>query len=319
MQEIDLAVIGGGPAGLSAAIYGASEGLKTVLFERSAGFGGQSASSSRIENYLGFSNGLSGKALATQAHSQAIRLGAECRPKSNVQGIAPQRDGRVLVTVNGEEWMAKAVIIACGLSYRRLNLPGEELRGIHYGTGATGAMKGKAVVIVGGANSAGQAAIHAAEKGAKRVDMIVRGPGLEQSMSDYLVKRIQANKVIHVHTQEQVTKLQGRDEVESIVLAHDGELDCDDVFVFIGSAPDTDAFRNISRDQDGYFITDDLFASQHGFSLETSMPGVFAVGDIRSGSVHRVATAVGSGAEAVEQVHQYLALRAAQKEGVFAA
>ncbi|WP_242910110.1 FAD-dependent oxidoreductase [Actinomadura terrae] len=320
----DLIVVGGGPSGLGAAVYGASEGLKTVVVERRA-LGGQAGQSSRIENYLGFPDGVSGAQLADRARRQADRFGAELLQAGEVAALESRGTARVARLSDGTEIAAHAVILATGVSYRRLSAPGVDDfvgRGVYYGAALTEAPScaDEEVAIVGGANSAGQAAVHLA-KYAKRVHIIVRADGLERSMSHYLVEQIAATPNIEVHAGKTVCGVEGADRLERLTLQWpDGlrTIDAHWLFVFIGAEPGTGWLDGyVERDQRGYVLTGpDLVAggrrparwplARQPYHLETSVPGVFAAGDVRSESMKRVASAVGDGAMAVALVHRYL-------------
>jgi len=323
----DLIIVGGGPAGLGAAVYGASEGLRTVLVESRA-TGGQAGQSSRIENYLGFPEGVSGGQLTDRARRQAGRFGAELLTARTVVGLEAQGTRRVVELDDGRRVAAHAVLLATGVSYRRLRADGaDEMvgRGVFYGAAATQeqACVDQHVVIVGGANSAGQAAMFFARRAA-RVTLAVRGPDLERSMSHYLIQQIRGNDRIEVRCCTEVIACRGEGHLEQVVLRDSSsgsseEIDCGHVFVFIGAAPKTDWLpAELARDGSGFVLTgNDLLDSgrrpqgwapdRDPFHLETSIPGVFVAGDVRSTSVKRVASAVGEGAMAVTLVHQYLA------------
>ncbi|MQA00233.1 MAG: response regulator [Dehalococcoidia bacterium] len=320
----DLLIVGAGPAGLAAAVYGASEGLHTLLVERDAA-GGQAGMSSRIENYLGFPGGLSGNDLARRALTQAQRFGAEfllTREATHLQ----HREGSITVGLDdGSEVGAASVIIATGVSYRRLEAPGvEELtgRGIYYGAAMTEAesVRGERICIVGGANSAGQAALHFADY-AREVTLLVRGPSLDASMSRYLVERVEGAPNVEVRCNVSVLEARGEGHLESLVICDPdgGRLETvhmDAMFVFIGATPPTNWLAGgLERDDHGYILTgQDLVAADRTnrtwpldrapFLLETSVPGVFSAGDVRHGSGKRVAAAVGEGAMAVMSVWQ---------------
>lgn len=298
-----VAIIGAGPAGLSAAVYAASEGLSVTVYEQSLTangqamqVGGQAATSSRIENFLGFPNGLSGADLATRAHQQATRLGAVFM-NYGIQGVASDGDRRILLLEGGTYQVVDTVIIAVGVHYKRLGVL-QDATNVHYGAATHLASKyaGMDVVVVGGANSAGQAALHLARY-VNTVTMLVRGDGIERTMSDYLVKRIHDHPDIHVRTN---TEIMGAgvsgDEVDNLTTTT-GHVPSDALFVFIGATPLTTYF-SVDKDERGFITTDHTF--------ETSTPGVFAVGDVRAGSTKRVATAIGEGAQVVSQVHAYL-------------
>jgi thioredoxin reductase (NADPH) len=322
----DLAIYGAGPAGLSAAVYGASEGLQTVLVERWA-LGGQAGSSSKIENYLGFPEGISGAALAERARDQAIKFGAEILlARAGVRAEFPPGRGIVYLE-DGTRIMARTSICATGVAYRTLGLEGEERfagAGLSYGAGASEAalIHGEDVYVVGGGNSAGQAALHFAQSG-NRVRMVVRDASLKNTVSQYLVDRITSAPNIDVQTCTKVTALSGDDVLQEITLtdARTGErrqAKTHWLFVCIGGVPQTDwaVEVGIVRDEGGYLVTGpDLREYKRDLQwpleraplhLETSTPGVFAAGDVRHASIKRVASAVGEGAMAVALVHRYL-------------
>lgn len=308
MDTRDVVIIGAGPAGLCSAVYAASEGLNTLLLDRSDKVGGQAGESSRIENYLGFPEGISGKELTLKAARQALRLGAEIQ--TAFEGIRLLRDGGHLVIqcANGSEIVSRAVILSTGVDYRTLNIPGAEstLKGISYGTADYTNAKGQRVFIVGAANSAGQAALHFAKLGAK-VDILMRGTDLRKGMSAYLVDRIENDESITVRSCTTVEAAEGDEKLKSLTItdtceARTVEVDADALAVFIGASPRTAWLSCCTRDAQGYLVT-----GESKRSLETSIPGVFAAGDVRADGVKRVATAVGDGALAVSQVHQYLA------------
>jgi thioredoxin reductase (NADPH) len=319
----DLVVVGGGPAGLGAAVYGASEGLHTVLVE-SVATGGQAGQSSRIENYLGFPDGVSGAQLTDRARRQAVHFGAELLTAHEVVRLESRGSAQRLLFSDGGEISAHSVILATGVSYRTLEAQGvDDLRGkgIYYGSAATEgpSCAGQEVYIIGGANSAGQAAVYFS-KHAKRVHMLVRGPSLEATMSSYLIDQIDGIDNIEVHTCTQVVSCKGSEHLERVTLTNSAtgdsrEVDTEWMFVFIGAAPRTDWLPgDLLRDDRGFLLTGpDLHGKPTGWALErepyhleTSMPGVFAAGDVRAESVKRVASAVGDGAMAVTLVHRYL-------------
>jgi thioredoxin reductase (NADPH) len=319
----DLVVVGAGPAGLGAAVYGASEGLRTVLVEQVA-TGGQAGQSSRIENYLGFPDGVSGAQLTDRARRQAVRFGAELLTAREVVGLETLGSARRVKFTDGSEISAHSVILATGVSYRTLDAQGvDDLcgRGIYYGSATTEgpSCAGQEVYIIGGANSAGQAAVYFS-KHAKHVHMLVRGPSLEATMSSYLIDQIGGIENIEVHTCTQVVSCKGSDHLERVTLTNSAtgesrEVDTEWMFVFIGAAPRTDWLPgDLLRDDRGFVLTGpDLHGKPAGwglerepYHLETSMPGVFAAGDVRAESVKRVASAVGDGAMAVTLVHRYL-------------
>jgi len=319
----DLVVVGGGPAGLGAAVYGASEGLRTVLVEQLA-TGGQAGQSSRIENYLGFPDGVSGAQLTERARRQAVRFGAEVLTARQVVGLESLGSARRLRFSDGSELSAHSVILATGVSYRTLEAPGVgELcgRGVYYGSATTEgpSCAGQDVYVVGGANSAGQAAVYFSHH-AKRVHLIVRGPSLEATMSQYLIGQIADIDNIDVHTGTEVVSCKGSDHLERLTLQNSltgesQEVPAEWLFVFIGAAPRTEWLPGeLQRDGRGFVLTGpDLRGRPPGwpldrdpYHLETSLPGVFAAGDVRAESVKRVASAVGDGAMAVTLVHRYL-------------
>ncbi|HZG37113.1 MAG TPA: FAD-dependent oxidoreductase [Nodosilinea sp.] len=323
----DLVIVGGGPAGLAAAVYGASEGLHTLLIEREAP-GGQAGTSSRIENYLGFPVGLSGSDLARRAVAQARRFGVEILAPQAVQSLRADNDYRLLTLSDGIEIGAHAVILALGVSWRRLGTPGLEQftgAGVYYGAAQTEALacEGEDVYMIGGANSAGQAAMNFA-KHARSVTMLVRGDSLTKSMSQYLIEQIAATPNITVQTHTSVIEAKGGTQLESLVLQNavtgaTETVPAQSLFIFIGAIPHTDWLGDVvQRDGRGYLLTGPDLAStgvpphqvwsqeRPPFLLETSLPGVFAVGDVRHGSIKRVASGVGEGSICVQFVHQYL-------------
>ena len=322
----DLIVIGGGPAGLGAAVYGASEGLRTVLVERTA-TGGQAGQSSRIENYLGFPDGVSGAQLTDRARRQAAKFGAEVLTTRDVVGLEVNGSARSVRFADGSTIDAHTVILATGVSYRRLAAPGlDEMtgRGVYYGSALTeaAACSGQDVFIVGGANSAGQAAVYLS-RGAKSVTILVRGPSLERSMSYYLIQQIDNIPNITVRTCTEVIRADGGDHLETLTLRDTSTGGTETVsaqwmFLFIGAAPLTDWLENVvMRDERGFVVSgpdlsvegqrpDGWELDRPPYHLETSVPGVFVAGDARAESAKRVASAVGEGAMAVMLVHRYL-------------
>jgi thioredoxin reductase (NADPH) len=323
----ELVIVGGGPAGLAAGVYGASEGLKTVIVEREAP-GGQAGLSSRIENYLGFPSGLSGDDLARRAVAQARRFGAEILAPQEVVKVRSEGPYRVLTLADGCELSCHAIVIASGVQWRKLDVPGiERLQGagVYYGAASTEALscRDEDVYIVGGANSAGQAAIHFARY-TRSVMMLVRGAGLGATMSQYLIRDIEQTPNIRVECGAQVVAVHGEDKLEAISIActRSGSVDrrpASALFVFIGAAPRTDWLGGfVERDDRGFILTgaevmrqgnrpNGWTADRDPFLLETSVPGVFAVGDVRHGSIKRVASSVGEGSIAIQFVHAHLA------------
>ena len=328
MPFYDLIIIGGGPAGLAAAVYGASEGLSTLLIERQAP-GGQAGMSSNIENYLGFPTGLTGSNLARRAVAQAIRFGAEILTPQEVVGIRIADPYRIVKVKDGTEISCHALIIACGVSYRNLDgVKGMEKltgAGVYYGASMVDALscKGEDVFMVGGANSAGQAAIHFS-KYAKTVTLLVRGDSLNKSMSSYLIHQINETPNIRILLNSKVTEVHGENRLESITITNTqtGQIQTvptSGLYIFIGAVPHTDGAAGlIERDANGFVLTGpDLLQNgrerpqgwtldRQPYLLETNVPGIFAVGDVRHGSTKRVAAGVGEGSIAVQLVHQYL-------------
>jgi thioredoxin reductase (NADPH) len=322
----DLAIVGGGPAGLAAGVYGASEGLKTVIVEREAP-GGQAGLSSSIENYLGFPSGLSGGDLARRAVAQARRFGAEILSPQEAVAIRAEGGYRALKLSDGREISSHALLLAMGVQWRKLDIPGMDRlqgAGVYYGAGATEALacRNESVYIVGGANSAGQAAMNFSRY-AQHVTMLVRGESLAATMSKYLIDEINATPSISVDCSTEVVEVHGEQRLEAISLrcGKGGTVDkipATGLFVFIGAEPRTRWLDGlIARDAKGFILTGaDLMEGgkrPKGWPLdrdpgllETSVPGIFAVGDVRHGSVKRVASGVGEGSIAVQFVHQYL-------------
>ena len=324
----ELAIVGGGPAGLAAAVYGASEGLRTVLIEREAP-GGQAGQSSRIENYLGFPAGLSGADLARRAVTQARKFGAEILTPQQVAGVRIDGPYRQVVLGDGSEISCHALLIATGVSYRKLEVPGaEELsgRGVYYGAAATEAIayRDQDVYIVGGGNSAGQAAMFFSQY-ARAVTILVRGPGLAETMSKYLIDQIASTPNISLRPHTEVAEAVGTEHLERLTLRRRDTGECETVeaaglFVFIGAAPRTEWLDGVvTRDRYGFLPTGpDLPRDEKGrvpgwtlerdpFLLETGVPGLFVAGDVRATSIKRVASSVGEGSIAVQFVHRYLA------------
>jgi thioredoxin reductase (NADPH) len=321
-DHYDLVIVGGGPAGLAAAVYGASEGLRTVMVEREAP-GGQAGQSSRIENYLGFPTGLSGSDLARRATDQARRLGAELLTIQDAVGLRAEGAGRIVELSGGGELSANCVLVASGVSYRQLDEPGfAELTGagIYYGAALAEARScsEQHVVIIGGANSAGQAAVHFSGYAAQ-VTMLVRGPGLERSMSHYLIEQLSELPNVTVRTQTCAVAADGEDgHLRRLkVRGPDGTestLEADACFVFIGASPRTSWLEGVvERDERGFILAGPEVQGngwplkRDPYPLETSVPGIFVAGDVRSRSIKRVASAVGEGSMAVSLIHEYLA------------
>jgi thioredoxin reductase (NADPH) len=322
----DLVIVGGGPAGLAAAVYGASEGLSTVLIEMEAP-GGQAGMSSRIENYLGFPSGLSGGDLARRAVAQARRFGVEILSPQRVTGVSVEGPSRVVKLSAGSDIGCKVLLIATGVAYRKLDVPGAERLqgcGVYYGAAMTEAIscEGEDVYIVGGANSAGQAAMYFS-KFARKVVMLVRGPSLSSTMSQYLIDQIKKTPNIQVQTGSQVVEVHGDTHLEAISIrggdnGHAPTVPTNLLSIFIGAEPNTDWLSGVvERDERGFILTGaDLVRDgkrpagwqleRNPYWVECSVPGIFAAGDVRHGSVKRVASGVGEGSIAVQFTHQYL-------------
>ena len=326
-QFYDLAIVGGGPGGLAAAVYGASEGLKTVMIDREAP-GGQAGLSSRIENYLGFPSGLSGADLARRAVMQAQRFGVEIIAPQEVVELRAEGPYRILKLADGNEISCHAVLIATGVQWRRLEIPGVgrlQGSGVYYGGGSQEAIscKGEIVYVVGGANSAGQAALNFSQY-AEKVVILIRGESLSASMSRYLIDQIEKTPNIELWTHAAAVEVHGDTHLEEI------SVQCSDtntvervpasaMFIYIGALPKTDWLEgSVVRDERGFVLAGpDLLKNgkrpagwnldRDPFLLESSMPGVFVVGDVRYGSIKRVASAVGEGAIAVQFIHRYMA------------
>jgi thioredoxin reductase (NADPH) len=322
----DLIIIGAGPAGLAAAVYGASEGLRTLVIEKDAA-GGQAGTSARIENYLGFPQGISGADLTRRATTQAQRLGAEILTAEEVIGLRIEDPYRIVKLDDGNELSCHALLIATGVEVRELDVPGVHAftgGSIYYGAAASEAVNytGKEVFVIGGANSAGQGAMFLS-RFASRVTMLIRGDSLKQYMSQYLIDQIDSKDNISIRINSEMTAADGKEHLENVTVLNNktGEsetLAADAVFIFIGAVPLTELLADIvERDKAGFILTgQDLIG--HGrrpqnwtlerdpFLLETSMPGIFAAGDVRHGVIRRVASAVGQGAVAVSLIHKYL-------------
>ena len=321
-DHYDLVIVGGGPAGVAAAVYGASEGLRTLMVEREAP-GGQAGQSSRIENYLGFPTGLSGSDLARRATDQARRLGAELLTIQDATALRVEGAGRLVELSGGGVLSANTVLVASGVAYRQLTAPGfEDLTGagVYYGAALTEARScaDQHVVVIGGANSAGQAAVHFSGW-ASRVTMLVRGPSLERSMSQYLIEQLAALPNVDVRTGSEAVAAEGAGgRLRALTIRGPGgeeeRQEADACFVFVGATPRTDWLDGVvARDGRG-FILAGLDARGAGwplardpYALETSVPGVFVAGDVRARSIKRVASAVGEGSMAVSLIHEYLA------------
>ena len=335
-RDFDLIVVGAGPAGLAAAVYGASEGLRTLVLEKDT-FGGQAGTSALIRNYPGFSRGISGQELAAQAYTQAWLFGASFHLARGATGLRREGESLVVSLSDGTEVAGRAVISATGASYRRLGVPSLEAlvgAGVFYGAAVTEAQatRGQEVFVVGGANSAGQAAMHLS-KYASRVTLLARGGSLSTSMSDYLIREIEAADNVEVRLNARVVDGGGEGRLEHVtvedtVSGTTETVEATALFVLIGARPHTGWLRaEVARDDGGYVLTgSDLLALDRGLPgawkaerppllLETSMPGVFATGDMRHGSVKRVASAVGEGSIAIQMVHEYLGLMPARAAG----
>jgi thioredoxin reductase (NADPH) len=320
----DLVIIGGGPAGLAGAVYGASEGLRTALIEKDAP-GGQAGTSSRIENYLGFPSGISGGDLARRAVTQATRLGAELVTAAEVVAVELEDTVKVVKLSDGSELRCHALLVTSGMTVRKLSVPGYERfegAGVYYGAAPSEAATyaGGHVYVVGGANSAGQAAMMFS-KHVAGVTMVVRGPSLSLKMSQYLIEQIEDTDNIEVLTGTKVVEVIGDQSVERIVLERDDareERDAQAIFIFVGAVPHSDFVEDIvATNHRGFILTGrDIFVDgerpvswteeRDPFLLETSVPGIFAAGDVRAGVVRRVASAVGQGSIAVSMIHKYL-------------
>ena len=326
LELYDLVIVGAGPAGLAAAVYGASEGLRTVMLDRHAP-GGQAGSSSRIENYLGFPTGVSGTDLTRRAVTQAQRLGAELLVPLEVTGVSIEAGYKHLTLTDGRKMVTRTLVAATGMEYREHACDGVTAltgAGVYYGTATTEApaFVDKRVVVVGGGNSAGQAAVHLSRY-AKEVLIVVRRDSLRDSMSHYLIEQIEKTPSIRLQPRTELERVEGNGRVERVALKRGGVSEIEEVdavFVFIGTRPRSDWLpQDVLRDAKGFVLTGrDLSADpayarvwkerREPMALETSAPGVFAAGDIRAGAMNRVASAVGEGSMVVRFVHEYLAL-----------
>jgi len=325
-QTYDFAIVGGGPAGLAAAVYGASEGLSTILIEKEAP-GGQAGTSSKIENYLGFPSGLSGADFSRRAVTQALNFKVEIISPQDICLLRFDGPYKILKCVDGTEISAKALMLTTGVFWRHLPADGAEAltgRGIYYGSATTEAIytAGEDVYIVGAGNSAGQAAMHFVSNGAARVIMVVRGTSLGEKMSQYLVDRLEAHPNIDIRLNSEVTQVCGTEHLDGIRIRDRATGETEEVqtkflFVFIGAQPNTNWLKGlVARDEFGFVLTgpdlrpEDLKEwplQRSPYLLEANIPGVFAAGDVRHESIKRVASAVGEGSVAVHFVHRYLA------------
>jgi thioredoxin reductase (NADPH) len=327
-EVYDLVAVGAGPAGLAAAVYGASEGLRTLLLDRHAP-GGQAGTSSRIENYLGFPAGVSGSELTRRAIAQALRLGAEFLAPLEVTGVSIGGGYKRLALSDGRELITRAMLVATGMFYREHPAPGVAEHtgaGVYYGAATTEApaFRGRRVLVVGGGNSAGQGAMHLARYAAE-VQIVVRREGLRETMSQYLIEQIEKTPNIRLRPRTEIAGVEGEGHVERVTLRSLDDGSCrteesDAVFVFIGTRPRSDWLpAGVLRDAKGFVLTGrDLMAAEayprtwkeqrEPLPLETSVPGVFAAGDVRAGAMNRVASAVGEGSMVVRLAHEYLAL-----------
>jgi thioredoxin reductase (NADPH) len=320
---MDVIVLGAGPAGLAAAVYASSEGLSTLAVEP-LGLGGQASSSPMLRNYLGFPAGVSGSDLAARAYQQAWTFGADFLIGRTAKAIRADGHERIVTLDDGSEVRARTILIATGVSYRRMGIDSVEAligRGVFYGSGTSEAraMAGEPVFIVGGANSAGEAAIHVARH-AGRVTVLVRGGSIASMMSDYLVRELEAISNIEVRSNTEIVEAIGDQRLRGLLLRNNAtgateKVSATAVFILIGAAPKTDWLPSeIARDERGFVLTgDDRPGLQSdSWSLATTMPGVFAVGDARHGSVKRIAAAVGEGSTAIRQIHEYREAQARQ-------
>jgi thioredoxin reductase (NADPH) len=326
-QVYDVVIVGSGPAGLAAAVYGGSEGLKTLVIEKKAP-GGQAGTSSRIENYLGFPSGLSGAELSRRALSQATRFGVEFLTPQEVKAITLNGQYKIVHLSDGTQLSSRSIVLATGVEYRQLDIPGAEHltgAGIYYGAATTeaGLCAEKEVFVVGGGNSAGQGAMYLSRY-ARKVHLVIRRPNLSETMSQYLIDQIEATPHIELIPESELIGIIGEEKLEKVILCHtpthtESNLNASAVFIFIGTKPRTDWIElDIIRDDKGFIVTGrDLFAfstfkkvwklERDPYLLETCSPGIFAAGDVRVGAMNRVASAVGEGTMAISFIHKYLA------------
>ena len=319
--QYDVVIVGAGPAGLAAAVYGGSEGLKTILIEREAP-GGQAGTSSRIENYLGFPGGVSGADLANRAFMQATRFDTEILVTRSVEGVVSDGRGGLTVRLDGGDAIrTRAVVVATGVSWRKHGAEGADAligRGVFYGAARTEALatRGKNVFLIGGGNSAGQAAMFFSSY-AESVTILIRGASLEKTMSHYLIEQLKTKENIRVEARTVLTAVRGDTHLQAIVTRDEEsgethERQADAVFVFIGADAETAWLDCVQKDARGYLCTGqdiaDWTLERPPYRLETSVPGIFAVGDVRSNSIKRVASGVGEGSMVIAFIHEYLAL-----------
>lgn len=321
MPDYDLIIVGGGPAGLAAAINASSEGLKTCLIDSKDQLGGQASASAAIENYPGFPDGVTGKDLTTRFLQQAQRFEVKFFRPAVAQNIKIDGDERIIITDDGQRISGLAVILALGLSYKRLDAKGVSDflgRGVSYGMPVIDSTKeGQCFCVVGGANSAGQAAVHLSKIRGCEVKMLVRGPSLNESMSQYLIERITAITNIEVLTRTEVVEARGAERLAELLIKQGEEtraISANGLYVFIGARPKTYWLNgSVQQSERGYILTGRRLTppnegGRNPMGFETSIPGVFACGDVREGSTKRIASAVGEGSVAVQQVHEYLGL-----------
>ena len=323
----DVVVVGSGPAGLSAAVYGGSEGLRTAIVEKMAP-GGQAGTSSRIENYLGFPNGISGSELSRRAYAQALKFGVDFISPTEVTGMSLDGEYKKIQLSNGTTLITKSMVLATGMTYRMHPAPGmQDLTGIavYYGAATTEALscQNKHIIIVGGGNSAGQGAVYLSNF-ANKVTIMVRRPDLSATMSQYLIDQIKAIENIEIKGHTEIVEVSGKESIETVTLLNNQSQEtrdehADAIFVFIGTRPNTEWLgQQLLRDKKGFILTGRELMQHPGFSkawvekrdpmsLETCVPGIFAVGDVRHGAMNRVASAVGEGSMSIKMAHAYLA------------